>query len=67
MPQEVAVTCQRYEIHNNGKVFPYFLGALNAKEIKLVSDAPSFGYLTPNNRIAAEVLEPPTEHWQRPL
>jgi hypothetical protein len=67
VPQEVAVTCQRFEIHNNGKVFPYFLGALNAKEIKLVSDAPSFGYLTPNNRIAAEVLEPPTEHWQRPL
>jgi DGQHR domain-containing protein len=67
MPQEVVITCQMYEIHNGDMVFPYYLGALDAKELRKVSDAPSFGYDTPNNQIAAEVLVPPTQHWQRPL
>ena len=67
MSDQVTVTCQRYEIHNGGMVYPYFLGALPARELKKVSDAPSFGYDTPNHQIAADVLVPPTKHWQRPL
>ena len=66
MPQEVVITCQMYEIHNGDMVFPYYLGALDAKELRKVSDAPSFGYDTPNNQIAAEVLVPPTQHWHHP-
>ena len=67
MPNEVVIICQRYEIENGGVIYPYFLGALDAKELKKISDAPSFNYDTPNNQIASEVLVPPTKHWQRPL
>jgi len=67
MPNEVVMHCQKFEIHNGDMVYPYYLGALDAKDLKKISDAPSFGYETPNNQIAAEVLVPPTQHWQRPL
>lgn len=67
MPNEIVIRCQKFEIRNEGIVYPYYLGALNAKELRQVSDAPSFAHSTPNDRIAAEVLVPPTEHWQRPL
>ena len=42
MPQEIVITCQKFEIINNGKVYPYFLGALDARELQKVSAAPSF-------------------------
>jgi len=67
MAEQVVVVCQKYEIHNGGQIYPYFLGALSAKQLKKVSEAPSFGYGTPNHEIASEVLIPPTQHWQRPL
>ena len=67
MPDEVVMHCQKFEIRNGGMVYPYYLGALDAKDLKKISDAPSFGYETPNDQIAAEVLVPPTKHWQRPL
>lgn len=67
MPQEIVITCQKFEIINNGKVYPYFLGALDARELQKVSAAPSFRPDTDNYRIASEVLDPPTEHWQRPI
>jgi len=67
MPNEIILSCQRYEIQNNGQKYPFFLGALDAKKLRDVSDAPSFQFNTPNRQIASEVLTPPTEHWQRPL
>lgn len=67
MPNEIVLNCQRFEISNNGERYPFFLGALDAKQLRKVSDAPSFEFNTPNRQIAAEVLTPPTEHWQRPL
>lgn len=67
VPNEIVISCQKYEIRNGGVVYPFYLGALDAKKLKEVSDAPSFGYATPNHQIAAEVLVPPTQHWQRPL
>ncbi len=67
MSEEVRVICQKFEIVNGGVTYSYFLGALDAKELRKVSDAPSFEYQTPNETIAAEVLVPPTKHWQRPL
>ena len=67
LQSDIELTCQRFEIKNNGETYPFFLGALDAKQLKRVSDAPSFHYDTPNRFIANEVLTPPTEHWQRPL
>jgi hypothetical protein len=67
MTREIVITCQKFEIINNGKVYPYFLGALDARELQKVSAAPSFRPETDNYRIASEVLDPPTEHWQRPI
>lgn len=67
MNQEIVIACQKFEITNNGKVYPYFLGALDAKELEKISAAPSFRPDTENYRIASEVLDPPTEHWQRPI
>ena len=67
VPNEIVISCQKYEIRNGGVVYPFYLGALDAKKLKEVSDAPSFGYATPNHQIAAEVLVPPTQHWQRCL
>lgn len=67
MSQEIVITCQKFEIINNGKVYPYYLGALNARELETVSAAPSFSPDTDNSEIASEVLTPPTEHWQRPI
>lgn len=67
MNSEVEISCQRFEIQNNGMTYSYYLGALDAKKLKLVSGAPSFEYGTPNEQIAHEVLSPPTQHWQRPL
>lgn len=67
MSTEVEISCQRFEIQNNGMTYSYYLGALDAKKLKQVSGAPSFEYETPNEQIAREVLSPPTQHWQRPL
>jgi DGQHR domain-containing protein len=67
MSGEISLSCQRYEIQNDGVTYSYFLGALDAKDLKKVSGAPSFEYETPNEAIAREVLSPPTHHWQRPL
>jgi DGQHR domain-containing protein len=67
MPSEVTLRCQRFEIRNGGQIYPFFLGALDAKILRDVSDAPSFQVNTPNRQIASEVLTPPTEHWQRPI
>lgn len=63
----LTIKCQRYEIENHGVIYPYFLGAYDPKELRKVSDAPSFQPDTPNQQIATEVLNPPTKHWQRPL
>lgn len=67
MSYEISISCQKFEILNDGVTYSYFLGALDAKLLKEVSCAPSFEYATPNQQIASEVLVPPTKHWQRPL
>ena len=64
---DVTILCQRYEIQKGGTTYPFYLGALDAKELNSVSFAPSFSKNTPHSDIANEVLNPPTKHWQRPL
>ena len=56
VPDEIVLTGQRFEIINSGITYSYFLGGLDAKKLKKISDAPSFEYQTPNEQIAAEVL-----------
>lgn len=67
MSSELVLRCQKYVIENGGEFYPYYLGALDAKELLSISEAPSFQENTPNTQIAAEVLNPPTQHWQRPI
>jgi len=67
MPGHISVDCQRFEITNNRQKYPFFLGAIDAKKLGQVSEAPSFEEQTSNWEIAREVLTPPTEHWQRPI
>ena len=47
MPQEIVITCQKFEIINNGKVYPYFLGALDARELQKVSAHQASATLNP--------------------
>lgn len=69
MPSErsLKLICQKHIIRTGGVDYPFFLGAVNAKELVNVANAPSFKPSTPNSEIAKEVLDPPTKHWQRPL
>lgn len=67
MPGLIKMSCQRFEIQNGDTTYPYLLGAMDAKDLKKISDAPSFEHQTPNQQIASEVLVPPTQHWQRPI
>lgn len=67
MSSEIVISAQKFEIINNGKIYPYYLGALDARDLHKISAAPSFRPDTENYRIANEVLDPPTEHWQRPI
>lgn len=66
MTQYVNVECQRFLITNGGVVYPYFLGAADAKQLIKIAEAPSFEVSTEHQYIAKEVLAPPTTHWQRP-
>ncbi len=59
--------CQKHVINTGGMEYPFFLGAVNTKELIKVATAPSFKPKTPNSEIARELLTPPTKHWQRPL
>ena len=63
----VTVKCQRFVIENHGVLYPYFLGAADAKELIKVSEAPSFAPDTEHSSIAGEVLKTPMAHWQRPV
>ena len=63
----IQVLCQRYVTKNGAKEFPYFLGALDPKVLDSVAVAPSFEDDTKHFKLAADVLSPPAEHWQRPV
>jgi hypothetical protein len=63
----IRIKCQRFVITNGSRQFPYLLGALDPKVLESVAIAPSFEDDTPHKKLAAEVLDPPAEHWQRPL
>ena len=67
MSNYVTVKCQRFVIENHGVLYPYFLGAADAKELIKVSEAPSFAPNTEHSSIAGEVLKTPMAHWQRPV
>ena len=59
--------CQRHIIRTGEVDYPFFLGAVDAKDLVNFALAPSFKPDTENYEIAREVLDPPTKHWQRPL
>ena len=59
--------CQKHVISTGGIDYPFFLGAVDSKQLIDVAVAPSFKPNTDNYEIAREVLDPPTKHWQRPL
>jgi len=59
--------CQKHVIETGGQTYPFFLGAVSAKDLALVAMAPSFKPETHNHEIATGVLNPPTKNWQRPL
>ncbi len=63
----IRTKCQKFTIINNGRRYPYLLGALDPKILESVAIAPSFEDDTPHQKLAREVLSPPAEHWQRPL
>ena len=63
----MSIKCQRFVIENHGVIYPYFLGATDAKELIKVSEAPSFAPNTEHSSIADEVLKTPMAHWQRPV
>jgi hypothetical protein len=59
--------CQKFVITNGSNEFPYLLGALDPKILDSIAIAPSFEDQTEHKKLAAEVLDPPAEHWQRPV
>lgn len=59
--------CQKFVITNGSSEFPYLLGALDPKVLDSIAIAPSFEDETEHTKLAAEVLDPPAEHWQRPV
>lgn len=63
----IRTKCQKFTIINNGREYPYLLGALDPKIMESVAIAPSFENDTPHEKLAGEVLRPPAKHWQRPL
>lgn len=61
------LNCVRHEITTGGHVYPFYMGAISAKELSKFAIAPSFKASTANQEIAQQVLNPPTKNWQRPL
>jgi DGQHR domain-containing protein len=54
-------------VESGGRRYPLFMGFLAAEEIRRIASAPSFSPTTSHRDIAANILEPPVEDWQRPL
>lgn len=69
MPESeiLKLNCVRHEITTGGHVYPFYMGAISAKELSKFAIAPSFRASTSNREIAQQVLNPPTKNWQRPL
>ena len=65
--QPIRIMCQKFVITNGSNEFPYLLGALDPKILDSIAIAPSFEDDTEHKKLAAEVLDPPAEHWQRPV
>lgn len=65
--QPIRIMCQKFVITNGTTEFPYLLGALDPKVLDAIAIAPSFEDDTEHKKLAAEVLDPPAEHWQRPV
>lgn len=61
------LNCVRHEIATGGHIYPFYMGAISAKELAKFAVAPSFKPSTSNREIAQQVLNPPTKNWQRPL
>jgi hypothetical protein len=64
---QLTLQCVRYEIKTGGVRYPFFIGAVSAKELVDYAIAPSFKEQTKNYEIAHGALHPPTKNWQRPL
>jgi hypothetical protein len=63
----VRLECLRTVVHSGNASYPVYIGFCAACEIYQVAAAPAFTETTPNSVIAANVLTPPVEDWQRPL
>ena len=61
------LNCLRHVIETGGVRYPFYIGAISAKELVDFAIAPSFKEQTHNHEIAHGVLNPPSKNWQRPL
>jgi hypothetical protein len=61
------IQCLKELVESGSRRFPLFIGFLSADGLAELAEVPSFKHNTANRAIAANILDPPVEDWQRPI